>query len=195
MAKNCFLIVCIVCVVSCSKEDNRNSALSIKAEFPQVATRSSNTEEDIKLDTLLWCPGYNIKWFNATTGELKLNNTPSIPELSGSIYLVVFLDDKKLLTFKTANNYSSATSDYPCIIMEPGEGYWRCKTHLKDHIPVPSCEMEYIMIKERSYYISKGYPPRWTGFAGEECEKNWKAIEPEYNLFIEQLKKEGKYRE
>ncbi|MDR1381904.1 MAG: hypothetical protein LBJ47_10575 [Tannerella sp.] len=65
-------------------------------------------------------------------------------------------------------------------------------------------------IGDNKLHIGKGYPDweywthpidcsTWYEFGGycwmEEREKNWKAIEPGWNKFIEQLKKEGLYRE
>jgi hypothetical protein len=63
------------------------------------------------------------------------------------------------------------------------------------------------IIEERRYYISKGYPgwhpsewgestKHWDWASIDEArEKSWKVIEPDWNKFIEQLKKEGRYRE
>jgi hypothetical protein len=174
--------------------------LSIKSVSTSGDTGNSNIDVDtrssnIKYDTIIWCTGNNIEWYNATTGELKFNITPP---LVYSGYLVFFLDDRILLNLEVANPYSSHSTAYPCINTEPERGVWHCKTHPnEDHIPGPACEYEYTVIEEAHYYISKGYP-RWGDFnnyADEAREKNWKTIEHEYNLFIEQLKKEGRYRE
>ena len=177
-------------VSSCNKEDNMSSALNIKAVVVAQSVRSAPSEDDERVSTRLWCQGKDIEWYNETTGELKLKNNSDMNCVAG---LVVYLDDKKLFTLEVVNGASSIATDFPCINWEPVEGYGRCLTHLEDHTPLPSCEyMEYI-VTEAQYYISKGYP-RWADVINEEREKNWKAIENEWNIFIKQLKKEGKYR-
>ena len=171
----------IVFISSCNKEDEvGNSALSIYA-VGQSEIRSAALDESEKENKSLWCTGDNIRWYNGTTGELKFNTTP--PPISGFPpffyeYLVVFLDDKELIRFETVTPISSISTARPCITLE-----------------------------EDGFYINKGYP-RWDPKDRDEStahwdwesidaarEENWKAIEPEWDIFIEQLKKEGKYRE
>jgi hypothetical protein len=145
-----------------------------------VDTGEEYNEYEIKPDSL-WTTGDNIKWYNGTTGKIEFKVRP--PLMRGFPpffyqYLVVFLDDKELIRFETVTGISSIATARPCITEE-----------------------------EDGYYISKGYP-RWDPMDRNEStahwdwdeidaprEKNWKAIEPEWNIFIEQLKKEGKYRE
>ncbi|MDR1092149.1 MAG: hypothetical protein LBL79_13835 [Prevotella sp.] len=201
-----FLAVCVVCFSSCSKEDIRNSTsalkfISVSVNVDAETYSDSNEQEE---NTLLWCTGNDIKWYNATTGELKLDNSPKNPYMPFS-KLVVFLDDNKLFSLKYISPLSSNGTHFPCITAEGGLiGQRHLCPYTEDHIPGPDCKTEYYIIEETRYYISKGYPrwdPKdrgeiwdWT-FTDEEREKNWKAIEPEWNLFIEQLKKEGRYRE
>ena len=180
--KNLALITIVTAILgfsSCDKENNVNSALSIYA-VGQSEIRSAALDESEKENKSLWCTGDNIKWYNGTTEELKFNTTP--PPISGFPpffyeYLVVFLDDKELIRFETVSGISSIATARPCIIEKYEYG--------DDGV---------------FYYICKGYP--WDPKGGnegtvldEEREKNWKAIEIEWNIFIEQLKKEGKYRE
>ncbi|MDR2914581.1 MAG: hypothetical protein LBV74_07100 [Tannerella sp.] len=220
MVKNyLFLLICILCVCSCSEENDHNTVSALKFvslnDQSEAQTYSSEQEDGGSI----WCTGNEIEWYNATTGELKVKTTP--PPICGFPpfryqYLVVFLDDKELLRLETVTSFSSIGINRPCITSESGEGSWQVKRVCKycskyegtTHIPDPrcECEREYIYIGEREYYyIGKGYPrwdPKdrdeslwdWT-FLDAEREKNWKAIEPGWNLFIEQLKKEGRYRE
>ncbi|MDL2306384.1 hypothetical protein LJC72_13805 [Bacteroides sp. OttesenSCG-928-D19] len=185
MKKGNLLLTVIVFLLflSCSNEDDKQlkaSALSIKSVYsisPKTYTESSNMENEIAEFDSFWCAGNDIKWYNATTGELKFNITP--PPIQGFPpynyqYLVVFLDDKELIRFETVTSISSIATAHPCILDDiDGLGF---------------------------YYICKGYP--WNPKDGNdssnsdaEREKNWKAIEPEWNIFIEQLKKEGRYKE
>lgn len=165
-----FIVVCVLCLSSCSKGNITDSALSIKSIYNEVDAGSSNTENEVKRDTLLWCDGDNIKWYNIKTGELVLKTNPLY--MPATDYLVVFLDDKELIRFELASLTSSGYTATPCLILA---------------LPGQSSE-------EICYFICKGYP-RWSDIIDAEREKNWKAIEPEWNIFIEQLKKEGKYRE
>ena len=217
MVKNyLFIVVCALCFSSCTKENSTDSALYFKSVSPKVDTRSSNMEEDLKYDTLVWCTGNDIIWYNATTGELKLKYFSELPhEL---FKLIVFLDEKQLFSLEVSNRISSTSTNFPCINWDEG----KLRVHKykgEPYIPMPGeyhvcndsdCEYVELVYDNPGYYISKGYP-RWEDnpktrniypnfvedrtFLDAEREKNWKTIEPEYNLFIEQLKKEGKYRE
>ena len=199
-------------VSSCDKENDINSALSIYA-FGQSETRSAAFDESKNEIKNLWCTGNDIKWYNAATGELKFNITP--PPISGFPpfiyeYLVVFLDDKELIRLETVTGISSISTARPCITWEDdGERIYKgCKCGKElDHISGPTCEPIWEYTGNSGYYISKGYP-RWDPKDRDEStahwdwdsidaarEENWKAIESEWNIFIEQLKKEGKYRE
>ena len=136
-----------------------------------------------EIDTL-WCTGDDIEWYNASTGELKLNIRPKLiwgsPPLDYE-YLMVFLNEKLLIKFEAITGASRNVTDAPCIT-------WG------------NLDMQ-------TYRIRKGYPDNvdiWSDLRGlwdsldvlyEEREKNWKAIEPEWNIFIEQLKKEGRHKE
>ena len=161
----------------------------------------------------LWSTGNNIKWYNAKTDELKFHKIPI--SMVHSLSIIVFLDDKQLISFDATSNVSSNTTHYPCIIGDDdGKYVYRCKCGNKqDHVVGPTCEWRYEYTGTGGQYrISKGYPrwdpreeereeyydPWWgTSWASRDSirEENWKAIEPEWNIFIEQLKKEGRYRE
>jgi hypothetical protein len=198
-------------VSSCNKESNTDSALYFKAFYPNVDTRTYSAEQEdaSKSDIILLFTGNDIKWYNATTGELKFNNIPNLPYPTFS-RLDIYLDDFMLLSFRVASPFSSISTAFPCINAEfDGEQKYKgCKCGNKqDHIPGPNCESIWDYTGEGvRYYISRGYPrwdPKdrgvetshwnWESIDAER-EKNWKAIEPEWNLFIQQLKKEGKYR-
>jgi hypothetical protein len=220
MVKNyLFIIVCALSFFSCTKENVLPSALSIKSVSLKADTGSSDTEEMnvrssdtetvlVENDTILWCNGTDIEWYNATTEELKISDKLYVPSmwwrLEGGT-LVIFLYDKKLLSFPIPNPISSKYPTYPCI-----------ETYLEIISPEPSGEPDRIVMPGDAppakgeckwhYYIRKGYPeaknPNWTEAQANywasqdaEKEKRWKAIEREWNIFIEQLKKEGKYRE
>ena len=114
----------------------------------------------------LWCAGDNIKWYNGTTGELKFKTEPS---MEPGAQLALYLNDEKLISFVLADPYSSVSYIRPCIVVEPDGFYIR-----------------------KSYFIY--WEPDKMDEYKESAEENWKAIEPEWNIFIRQLKKEGRYR-
>ena len=198
-----FFLVCTLFISSCVKEQSLYSALSIKSVITKVNTRSFSADENkVEYDTVLWCHGNDIEWYNATTGELKLKNAPPPESLFSYISpnffisLSIYLNDIQLLSFPYISPYSSASAAFPCIVTVEEDGFkWvgcQCGSKEQAHVWSPNCEI----ILEKSeyaagtirYFMGKSYP------ADEESEKKWKAIEPEWNIFINQLKKEGKYR-
>ena len=124
--------------------------------------------------------------------------------------LTIFLNDIELFRLATANPASSQQILFPCIIWEP-DGEWiyeGCKCGNKlDHIPGAACESIWKYTgKGGRYYISKNYPI-WTQELREQTvsimgqdwmdniDKEKEEFENGWNIFIQQLKKEGKYRE
>ena len=165
-------LICGVMFLSSCNKDEVNSALSMYASVPST-TKSTSVEES-EGNKVLWCTGNDIEWNNGTTGELKLKKLENEDLPVGA--LIVYLGEEKLFVLGAAFGFSSIDLHYP------------------------------VLINDRDiYYISKGYPmwgpaerelmvnTPWEQI-DEEREKNWKAIEPGWNKFIEQLKKEGKYR-
>ena len=198
------LICGVVFFSSCNKEES-NSALSIYA-LGQSTTKSATSDESEIGSKGLWCTGNDIIWYNATTGELKLKNIPKVPYWT-FFKLTIFLDDIELFSLATVNPISSIGTYFPCISWEPGKSeYLGCKCGNKqDHIfNWSTCEPVYKDYEGR-YYISLHYPT-WSqevreGMASvmgqdwlDSLEKEFEAFEFGWNKFIEQLKKEGKYR-
>ena len=177
----------ILTVSSCKEESNINSVLNIKAVgyIGEQTTRSSLAGKGLNIDTLLF-NGDNIEWYNATTSEVKFKNNPEgnyfWSVFGGLVSIIVCLDEVELFTLDAIGSYSSVALDHPILILG-GEN-------------------------PDGFYIGRGYP-NWKYWTEEfwtetewdkkadwvkERENNWKAIEPGWNMFIEQLKKEGKYR-
>jgi hypothetical protein len=222
-----FIIGCILCFSSCTKENENAlpSALSIKVVSPKadagssdtkdVNTRSSNTETDrAENDTVLWCNGSDIEWYNATTGELKLNNPYSNEfhdPIDGS--LVIFLYDKELLNFPIdCWDLLSYYVIFPHIKVVSIKVELPPSSEPKEDRVIDQALHDQLLreglylrkYRDYRYYISKGfeishedeyYKYRYRYFDVTVHKKTWKELEPEWNLFIEQLKKEGKYRE
>ena len=178
------------------EEGYDESALSIKAVvFSSTSVRSALIEDDLKVDTFVWCKGNNIEWYNETTGELKMKKIEN-----EDVHFLVDNDDywdvfyvylgEKILFKLAPIRMRSDIHNYPVIIEDIGKEGEHNETH--------------------KYYIGRGYPnwEYWTeqfwidtnvdkvtsAFWVEERERNWNAIDTELNIFIEQLKKEGKYR-
>ena len=163
------MVVVLLLFSSCGDEP---SALSIRTVY--------TVSQEVVLDTFL-CTGDNIKWYNGTTGELKFKNMPRVEfgfPPRHIHYLIVLLGDIELIRFATVPSISSNSCLYACITEEPHKLYIReC---------YPFCDW------------APGKRPEgteWEGWGTVIVDENWKAIEPEWNIFIKQLKKEGRYRE
>jgi hypothetical protein len=169
--------------LSCGNDDDLDknnlspSVLDFKAIIPSDlrSVSVSETDSSIKTDTILLFSGKDIAWYNGTSGELKFNdNFPGIEiKAYGSVDLLVYSDNESLFSINLI-----LTSDVMSWIINS---------------PVLS-------LKDGRYYIKDGYP-NWDWLQEDknhpvyiEREKNWKAIESGWNIFIEQLKKEGRYR-
>ena len=175
---------------------DKPSALSLRlVSYPY---ERSNLE---KIDSL-WSSGDNIKQYNATTGELKFYRNPSVNFLflARDYYLDVFLENKKIITFPCPSPLlSTIVIHSPCFLWDV---IWENGGYVVD---------EDTGFSAGRYYISNGYPILYPNGEREEYydpwwgsswalidsvrKENWKAIEPEWNIIIEQLKKEGKYIE
>ena len=199
------LICGMMFISSCNKEES-NSALSIYA-FGQSTTKSATSEES-ELGKGLWCTGNDIKWYNGTTGELKLKNEPAFSmDLYSPNELTIFLDDVELFSLVIVNPFSSLGVIGPHIQWMRDECvYLGCKCGNKQtHVTVwPTCEGIW-KCPEWRYFIYLNYPT-WTQEEREqtasvmgqdyvdEIDRAKAAFEQGWNKFIEQLKKEGKYR-
>jgi hypothetical protein len=190
------LICGIWFATSCNKENNADSALNFKAVgyLGGPTTRSYLAEGGRTIDTLLF-KGDNIEWFNATTREIKFKNPGNTGVhfglYGGLMSLIVCLDETELFSLGSIAGISSTSYDHPVLInFSPDIGYGATDIVLE-------------------YRIGRGYPDweywteefwtetNWDRTADwvKEREKNWEAIEKGWNKFIEQLKKEGKYRQ
>jgi hypothetical protein len=156
-----------------------------------LVPRSTFVEEIGAIDTLF--EGDRIEWFNGTTREIKFKtlDVESVPfPLFGNLVsLIVCLDEEELFSLGSVSGLSSIAWNHPVLIQGGVIGY-SPDTKLID------------------FQIGRGYPDWeywtekfWTETGWDrtddwvkERDKNWKAIEPGWNKFIAQLKKEGKYR-
>ena len=198
-------LICVWFASSCNKEGN-NSALSIYA-FGQSTTKSATSDESDTGNQGLWCTGNDIEWYNGTTGELKLKNIPKVPDWT-FFKLTILLDDIELFSLVTAVPWSSVGLYSPFISCEQGEiVYSDCLCGNKqDHIVGPNCGHTILKQGAAHYYISYDYYQFWTQEAREQTasvvgqdyvdkiDKEKEAFEHGWNIFIQQLKKEGKYR-
>jgi hypothetical protein len=199
------LIFGALLISSCSKDDI-NSALSIFAFGQSTTKRTTSDISDIG-NQGLWCTGNDIKWYNGTSGELKLKNIPKAPDWT-FFKLTIFLDDTELFSLVTDIPWSSVGLGSPFISCEPGEiVYSDCLCGNKqDHIVGPNCGHTILKQGTSRYYISYNYYQYWTQEAREQTlsvmgqeyvdkiDKEKEAFERGWNIFIQQLKKEGKYR-
>ena len=182
-----FLLVCTLLISSFIVEqrtDNSEATLGLhdSALFNNSALSFKVAAESIRgvHDTLFWFFGNEIEWYNGETGELKFTENVPEPTFIGAqsgilrLLVIVFLDDEALLNFNYVKfSYTSSTFATPF-----------------PNIAIHSCEK--CGVQYTCYFISKCFPPQ---LLFPDREKNWKTIEPAWNIFVEQLKKEGKYWE
>ena len=160
--------------------------MSFKIVQPSESVKSLSEEDTIQpIDTVSFFSGNDIAWYNVTTKELKFKESfrgLTFP-LWGFCDLLILSDDILLFSINLilTNNFSSIAFAAPCLYIEFDDDRIR-------------------------YILGKGYPDvdavrslgydldsSWAEHI-EACERNWKPIEQSWNLFIQQLKKEGKYR-
>ena len=202
-----FCVFVFLVISSCNRR-NTKSELNIKGVgiIMNQSTSSYEAGEEIKVDTFFYCTG-TIEWYNVTTNELKITliDNEDVPLVGWkNIGYSIFLDDEKLFDLGMASCFMSHSLNVPVLI-------YGCSLINDD----PDT---YTPERFGKYHIGRGYPNWeywkknfWTGKVWtatgwekptEDCEdnwvkereKNWKAIEPGWNKFIAQLKKEKKYR-
>jgi len=118
--------------------------------------------------------GDDVKWYNGTTGELKIK-TQGI-NLNNLIIggFRVYVDEEFLFELSCVVDVMSNTVNSPVLIHE---------------------------LTDNRLIIARGYPNWTVDYLGmdnliiQERNRNWETIEPEWEKFIAQLKIELKYRE
>ncbi|MDR0748724.1 MAG: hypothetical protein LBF62_04035 [Tannerellaceae bacterium] len=140
-----------------------------------IIVKTSNAAEGVAarsevLETVVFT-GNDILWFNETTKEL---------------------------CFK--NNFSSSPLNNPFLYARPAIRFYIHDEYLFSTIIVTGLSSRsynelvfYYSIPENKYFLVDGYPPGLSG-AQEERDENMRKIAGEWNRFIEQLKKEGRYK-
>jgi hypothetical protein len=147
-----------------------------------IIVKTSDAEEGVAtkseaLETVVFT-GDDIQWFNETTREL---------------------------CFK--NNFSSNPANNPLLYATPAIRFYMNDEYLfSSMIYVSDISSKsynklvfYYNILENKYYLADGYPADVSVFqypqkAQEERDENRRRITNEWNKFIEQLKKEGRYK-
>lgn len=181
-----FSVILSLSFLSCSNDGNLNnnnfsqSTLAFKALITSNSGSSamSKVVQAVSTDTVLLFTGKNISWFNETTGELRFNNNFSLEKIgNGKVYLQVYSNNEPLysVSFILTLNVMSYVINSPVI---------------------------YNGVGENSSYIKNGYPERNLADLSKddpwriEREKNWNVLVQSegWKLFIQQLKKEGRYR-
>lgn len=165
-------------LISCgSNEYERESALYFKFMTNDTVTNlksaSSENEKGTEIPAAI-LTGNDIEWFKETTGELRFKKQPDAKIIVGR--LDISLNDRLLFSLQYVSPVMSYVINYPVFtkILDETRGY---------------------------YCIAKGYPTWSEECLGKNSEtmiernKNWDAVmEPGWDLFIRQLKKEGRYR-
>jgi hypothetical protein len=183
--KTISLIIFLFAIFSCCSDADLSSLPSkIIIKGPAVSIKQWNTSVletgfARNLDTVMVTLfiGDSIEWFNETTGELRFKGGSVAPE-----YFVISFDFyiDSLFLF----NLVSTGTIYSWVINRPVLCWYGSNSDFH-----PAGE-----------YIEIGYPNWSEEYLGKdspdmiERRKNWEAIKPGWDLFIKQLKKEGKYR-
>jgi hypothetical protein len=140
-----------------------------------IIVKTSDAEEGAAtkseaLETVVFT-GNDILWFNETTREL---------------------------CFK--NNFSNNPIDNPFLYSRPAIRFYINDEYLFSSIIVTDLSSQsydqlvfYYSIPENKYYLTDGYPTGWIE-RQKERDEYMRGIANEWNRFIEQLKKEGRYK-
>ncbi|MDR2121325.1 MAG: hypothetical protein LBP64_10715 [Tannerella sp.] len=152
------------------------SRLTVRAAGAEITTKSST----VPASEPVVFTGNDILWYNETTGELRFinnftQNDDMRPYLYGSRFKF-YLEDEYLFSSVI---YSSSLDS-------------RIHNNL----------VFYYDIIENKFYLAVGYPPieafhntpEIQAEMQAERDANRKKIETEWNRFIEQMKREGRYR-
>lgn len=190
MKKNIFLIGIVVGLASiaCNNQNedenlNQSSSKLFFKSSTETNIKSSDSEQDswftgtiepAQETVIEFCTGEDLEWYNETTSELKFKDQVTKNTLILNFF--VYLDGEFLFGLGLIPNVMSYVVDVPVLERDLHDG--------------------------SRYYIAKGYP-NWDlnkydkeNLMRIEREKNWKTLSQSkgWELFIQQLKKEGKYR-
>lgn len=182
-----FLVILSLIFLSCINEYDNYSALNFKTSLTKdkivTELKSSVSVEDsfftgtlepAKETVIEFCTSRDLEWYNETSGELKFND--HITKNTLILNFFVYLDEEFLFGLGLIPNVMSNVVDVPVLEQDLNDG--------------------------SRYFIAKGYP-NWdlTKYDKEnsmriEREKNWNLLTQSegWRLFIQQLKKEGRYR-
>ena len=188
MAKNCFLIVVLSLLFSsCGDKYDTTTSLYFKTIVPkeELTLRSSDPESSVSdsSEIVLLFTGMEVEWFNETTRELKIRKTTSWQLLGNKASIFICLDEEVLFELLFTSDIMSYWLDYPVLEFDVA--------HSRFHIGKGYPDWDYQTDPELCQKNIEISGHCWM----EDRDKNWKAIEPGWNKFIKQLKKEGRYRE
>ncbi|MBE8712587.1 hypothetical protein [Sphingobacterium hungaricum] len=179
-AFNLFVICSLIICSSCKKDSPNSNTSVLKLEFVAGSTiQNSSSSTDEVIATL------NIKSYNAHTGELIFDNIgrEQLEEAiaQGSKVNVYATGDSPLFTLKVASSLLSVLYNEPVLYYS-----------LIDNSMIDGATTE-----KNKWYILSGYS---TGkilasetITNPEQLANFKKIEANWDLFIDELKRTGRY--
>jgi hypothetical protein len=148
------------------------SRLIAKSANLETTTRSATGESS---ETVVFT-GDDILWFNETTKELRFKNNMSLNESISLVHgngIKFYIDDEYLFSsMRGISDVSSQTVNRPVF---------------------------YYSAIENRFYLADGYPPVTDYLSDPEAaqaerDENMRMIANEWNRFIEQMKKEERYK-
>ena len=186
---NLFLTVVLSLLFSsCGDKYDNTTSLYFKTIVPkeELELRSSDPESSVSdsSEIVLLFTGIEVEWFNGTTRELSLKANRSYQPPPVVVANIIFcLNEEILFELPTVIDLMSYWFDYPVLEYD----FENKKLHICKGYP----DWDYQTDPELCQKNIEISGHCWM----EDRDKNWKAIEPGWNKFIKQLKKEGRYRE
>jgi len=168
-----FAVLCFL-ISGCSKEIATSAdvlaELSVTGIIAWAATIETDAKSKQEAERIVFT-GNDMLWFNETTKEIRFKDNSSLKTAIANVQALKFYIDNEFL-FTSYVLQSSANTQI-----------------------INSLVFVYNTI-ENKYYLLDGYPPVTNELpptANDARDKNNQSIATEWSLFINQLKKEGKY--
>ena len=179
------LLITALCLIvsGCSDELVKdNPSVTSSGNISEIIVRGANMETDVNTTPLsdvaepIVFTGDDILWFNETTREIRFKSS-------------------------VANDRNPIISNHQTLRFYFGDEYLFSSLIYVNSISsqVFNSLVFYYSILENKYFLLDGYPPDTSVFqdtqnANQSRDDNRKQIESQWTIFIDQLKKEGKYQ-
>ena len=167
-----FAVLCFLisgCTSEIASSDDTMPAYSGTGIIARAATIEKDTKST-EVERIVFT-GNDMLWFNETTKEIRFKDNSSLKTAIANVQALKFYIDTEFLFTSYVLQSSSNTQTINSLVFVYNT-------------------------TENKYYLLDGYPPVTNDLAlaaNEARDKNNQSIVTEWSLFINQLKKEGKY--